>query len=415
LRIPFKISAGTPLGAVMRVRYAAALLAIVLSVFFEAGCGDTFRPIALPIIQPGGQPQILANAVIISNPSAANPAQNIDGATTHIDIAGDTKVAQVTVGLNPVHAGFVNGNSFTVVANSGNDSVTFYPTFSAITSIPPGSVTLTAGAKPVYVFSNVPNTAYVAQSGLNSVAVVSFTGTPSLSKEIPVGKNPIAITGKSDGTRVYVANQLDGTVSVIDSTSNTLVTSLPNPIVVGGSPSFLAINTDNTQVYVVNKGGDSVSVIDTNANTVVKTVNVGRAPNFAFFDAHNNRVWVTNSGGTTVSSINVADQSVTTIDLTPGCATPAPLSVTVLTDGTRAYVADSGCNAVSVISTLSNTVTKTIPVGTTPVSIVSSTDATKVVVANKGSNDASVINTASDVVEVTLGVPAPPVFLTITK
>jgi YVTN family beta-propeller protein len=68
-----------------------------------------------------------------------------------------------------------------------------------------------------------------------------------------------------------------------------------------------------------------------------------------------------------------------------------------------------------VISTLSNTVTKTIPVGTTPVSIVSSTDATKVVVANKGSNDASVINTASDVVEVTLGVPAPPVFVAITK
>jgi YVTN family beta-propeller protein len=398
----------------MRVRYAAALLAIVFSVFFEAGCGDTFRPIALPIIQPGGQPQTLANAVVVSNAGAGS-----DGFTTHIDTSGDTKVGQVTVGRGPVHAGFVNGNSLTVVANSGNDSVNFYSTFSAINAIPPGSVTLTAGAKPVFVFSRVPNTAFVAQSGLNSVAVVTLSGSPLVATEIPVGANPVAMVGTSDGVRLYVANQNDGTVSVIDSTSNTLVpstTSLPNPIVVGGAPSYLVVSTDNTRVYVVNKTGNSVSVINTSTNAVTN-VPVGSSPNFAFFDAHNNRVWVTNSGGTTVSSINAVDLSVSTIDLTPSCSAPAPTSITVLSDGTRAYVANSGagCNNVSVISTLSNTVTKTIPVGTTPVSIVSSTDATKVVVANNGSNNASVISTANDAVAVTLSVPASPVFVNITK
>src|SRR6266478_7794940 len=116
----------------MRVRYAAGFMAIVLSVFFEAGCGDTFRPIALPIIQPGGQPQTQANAVVVSNPAASTPPQNIDGVTTHIDTTGDTNVGQVTVGRNPVHAAFVSSNQLTVVANRDDDNINFYSTFAAI-------------------------------------------------------------------------------------------------------------------------------------------------------------------------------------------------------------------------------------------------------------------------------------------
>src|SRR4051812_48535672 len=98
LRIHYKNSLETPSGAVMRVRYAAALLAIVSLVFFEAGCGDTFRPIATPIIQPGGQPQLLAHAIVVSD---AGPSA--DGATTHINVSGDTNVGQVAVGRVPVH------------------------------------------------------------------------------------------------------------------------------------------------------------------------------------------------------------------------------------------------------------------------------------------------------------------------
>ncbi|MCU1310271.1 MAG: 40-residue beta-propeller repeat containing protein [Candidatus Angelobacter sp.] len=402
----------------MRVRYAAGFMAIVLSVFFEAGCGDTFRPIALPIVQPGGQPQAQANAVIISN---AGPA--VDGTTTHIDTTGDSNVGQVTVGRSPIHATFVSSNQFTVVANSGSDNINFYPTFGAINANPAGSVTLTAGAKPSFVFSNVPNTIFVAEPGLSAVGVVTLSGTPTLVTDIPVGSNPVGLVGTSDGQRLYVANQADGTVTVIAPSSNSVVPSVsgqPNPVVVGSSPVFLAVSKDNTKVFAVNRGNDSVSVINTNTNGVTN-VNVGASPNFAFFDTANNLLWVTNSGADTVTVINVLDfTDVRTISLVgtgaaASCASPAkPVSITVLADGTRAYVADSGCNSVSVISTLSKTVTKTIPVGTTPVSIDSTTDSTKVVVVNKGSNTASVIQTSDDTVAVNVPVPASPVFVAIT-
>jgi YVTN family beta-propeller protein len=398
----------------MRVRLAAALAVIALSVFFEAGCGDTFRPIALPIIKPGGQPQGLAHAVIVSDAGAS-----VEGVTTHIDVAGETIVGQVTVGRGPVHANFVNSNSITVVANNGSDSLSFYSTFAPTTANPAGSVTLTAGAKPVFVFSNVASEVFVAQSGLNSVGVVSLAGTPSRIKDIAVGANPVAMVGTANGQRLYVANQNDGTVSVIDTTSNTLVPStatLPNPINVGGAPSYLVISPDNTRIYVANKGSGTVSVIDPSTNAVTSTVTVGAAPNFLFYDVHNSRVWVTNSGGTTVSSINTGDLSVATINLaTAGCVAPVPVSITVLADGTRAYVADSGCGSVSVINALSNTVSKVIPVGTTPISLDSSADSNRVVVANKGSNNVSVIGTASDTVDVTQPVAASPVWLALTK
>ncbi|MCU1307368.1 MAG: 40-residue beta-propeller repeat containing protein, partial [Acidobacteriaceae bacterium] len=392
----------------MRVRYAAGFMAIVLSVFFEAGCGDTFRPIALPIVQPGGQPLAQANAVVVSN---AGPS--VDGVTTHIDTSGDTVVAQVTVGRSPVHVTFVSTNQFTIVANSVDDSINFYSTFAAINANPAGSVTLTAGARPSFVFSNVPNTVFVAEPGISSVGVVSISGTPTRVTDIPVGSNPVALTGTSDGQRLYVANQADNTVTVIAPTSNSVVPSVPgqpNPIAVGSSPVFLAVSKDNTQVFAVNQGSNSVSVINTNTNAVTN-VAVGASPNFAFFDTANSLLWVTNSGADTVTVINALNLAdVRTISLvSAGCASPAkPVSITVLADGTRAYVADSGCNSVSVISALSKTVTKTIPVGTTPVSIDSTTDSTKVVVVNKGSNTASVIQTSDDTVSVNVNVPANP-------
>ena len=84
-----------------------------------------------------------------------------------------------------------------------------------------------------------------------------------------------------------------------------------------------------------------------------------------------------------------------------------PVSVTALADGSRAYVANSGSNTVTVINTSNNTVSKTINVGMNPVSIASSVDSTKVYTANKDSDSISVIRTTDDTVVVTAPTTAP--------
>lgn len=406
----------------MRFNSRAAIAAIVFSVMFDIGCGDTFRPIAIPIIQPGGQPQSTREAVILSTGGAA--AGSPDGQTTHINVSGDTNAGQVGVGRDPIQLAILPNTGLTVVVNRAEDSISIYPTLSPLAAEPPTFVSLVSGSVPVFAYSNVSGVVYVAESGPRAdpscavspcghVAVVSTSGNPTaVTAEVAVGSNPVGLVGTADATRLYVANKGSNSVSVIDTGTNTLAA--PD-ITVGAAPVFLAVNTNGTRVFAVNNGG-TVSVIDTSTNTVIASPAVGAAPNFAYFDGVNNKLWVTNPGNNSVSVISVDPNSpppsaATPIALPAGC-TPNPISnflsptITVLADGSRAYVAGTGCNSVIVINALSNTVTKTIPVGTAPVAVISSPDSTKIYTANNGSGNMSIIQTSNDTVVSTLAAPA---------
>ncbi|MDV6278220.1 hypothetical protein R3Q06_32665 [Rhodococcus erythropolis] len=61
-----------------------------------------------------------------------------------------------------------------------------------------------------------------------------------------------------DGARVYVANNVDGTVSVIDTATDTVV---GRPLSVGAGPDGVAVAPGGTRVYVANRDSGSVSVI----------------------------------------------------------------------------------------------------------------------------------------------------------
>jgi YVTN family beta-propeller protein len=73
----------------------------------------------------------------------------------------------------------------------------------------------------------------------------------------------------------YVTNEGDGTVSVIDTATNTVV---GTPIPVGSAPTGVAVTPDGKHVYVTNLRSNDVSVIETTGNTVVAAVAVGLGP-----------------------------------------------------------------------------------------------------------------------------------------
>jgi YVTN family beta-propeller protein len=123
--------------------------------------------------------------------------------------------------------------------------------------------------------------AYVANAGdsftANGTVSVIDTATNSVVATIPVGPIPFAPIGVAitpDGTRAYVTNAGDpfnsanGTVSVIDTATNTVVASIP----VGILPEAVAITPDGTRAYVANTTSGTASVIDIVTNTVVATV-----------------------------------------------------------------------------------------------------------------------------------------------
>jgi len=374
----------------MTLRSRAAFFALA-SLVFITGCGDTFRPIATTITSGGGDPQVRRHAIVISN-----NGPGADGAATHINIAGDTNAGQVPLGQDPVHAGVIPGNALTFVANrassSGKPSVTAYSTFDQpVSPALPLSTTLPDNAAPAFVYPIIGQT-YVALPGVNTVGILS-PSQGGLQGQIAVGTTPVAITGFPDGVRVFVANQGSNDVSVIRSSDNTVVATVP----VGTAPSAITISADAKYVYVVNRGSNSVSVIDTATNTVTATVPVGATPTFAAFDAKNLRVYVANSGANTVTVIH-ADPNQTGAS-TPPCSTNCflstsivtvgnnPVALTVLADGSRFYVANSGSNSISVVGGLSLAVQTTLTVANPaggnlrPVHLASSSDSTKVVVA----------------------------------
>jgi YVTN family beta-propeller protein len=77
-----------------------------------------------------------------------------------------------------------------------------------------------------------------------------------------------------DGRRVYVANGRGGTVSVIDATSNAVLSSVP----VGQRPWGLALTSDGKKLYTANGPSNDVSVVDTDRMQVIKKIPVGKIP-----------------------------------------------------------------------------------------------------------------------------------------
>jgi YVTN family beta-propeller protein len=95
-------------------------------------------------------------------------------------------------------------------------------------------------------------------------------GSVSVIDTVSVGSGPtgVAITPEPF---VYVANFNDGSVSVIDTATDTVVATVP----VGSAPIGVAITPDGVFAYVTSYTPGSVSVINTGSNTVVDTVPAG--------------------------------------------------------------------------------------------------------------------------------------------
>src|SRR5262249_19432723 len=93
---------------------------IVFLLALVTGCGDTFRPVANPITQPGGDPAGVGDAIILAA-NANNP-----GTASHINVSGDTVVAVQSVQADPRQATIVGGLVF--VADFG--------IFGATTAVP---------------------------------------------------------------------------------------------------------------------------------------------------------------------------------------------------------------------------------------------------------------------------------------
>jgi len=390
------------------VRAAAVLVLMLICL----SCGQTYRPVATPIPPNPPSPELSHVVVVVSGNGPAHP-----GASTTIDVSGDTALSQSTVGLMPVQAALVRNGASVYVPNSGDDTVS---TFSPASSVPVITISLPAGSTPVFAGTAEAGTVYIANSGSNTVLAIDTVSNVievPLSG-VPVGVNPVYLAETPNQQYLYSANAgiggSGGSVTSIDPIDRTVNSPIANATWV--SPVSVLARSDSNRVYVLDQGSGLVSAISTGANAVVNSVSVGVGANFMAYDPTLNRLYVANPVTNTVTYLDASSDALTAVVI----PVANPVSVVALLDGSRAYISSasvSGANvtsAVTVINAPTGAIQSTIPLVTTAkvcasnpseLSITASADSTRVYVGNCDAGNVAIIQTLNDTL--VLQMPAP--------
>ena len=368
-----------------------------------AGCGNQYRPVVSAINPVGPATQPTKYAIAISSPSATSA-----GLLTFVDFAGDTVLATPQVLANPVYLALAAGGGEGYVINSAG-SFNTVPTGSPSTLISSqiGQSTLSAGSSPVSItavsLAGTTASVFVPEPALSQVAALTSTG--SLDLNIGVPNNPIYVVGAAAGRRAYVISEGDGATASTVSSLEAGNLAVSATIDVGINPTYGVMTSDGNRAFILNTGSNTVSVINVVNNgldvanpliTLPSTVTAGTTttpnsnPVWADLSPLTNQLVVLNKGdGThpgTLSIINIPLCSAAASATNPSCdqnnpvdgvgfgtvlkTVPVginPVMVSVLQDGTKAYVANQGNAAagvegsVSVVNLTSGTVTATIP------------------------------------------------------
>lgn len=192
------------------------------------------------------------------------------------------------------------------------------------------------------------------------------SGTGNISSFIAINQGSKPITATITATPAaqgyaYIANGGDGTISVINVATNTVVSKITPP----QDPFSVCISPDGTSAYIGCGGGSaSVAIINTSTNTVTSTIPVnatGEATGIAI-SPDGNTLYVENYLTATISVVNIATKTVSAVIPVESY----PYGIAVSQDGSKVYVSYTFNNYISVINTVTNTSDANISVGSSP-------------------------------------------------
>jgi len=367
-----------------------------------AACGNTYRPVVASInpVGPAGQPTKYAVAISSNGPTA-------QGLVTLVDFSGDTIVNTTLIGVNPQYFQIAS-TGFEGYTINGDGTLNSFSISSSLLFSDVLQTTLLPNSNPISLYQQGAYT-YIAESGRNAIAQLAGL-PPAVQQELPTGANTVYTVGAGTSPRAYALVQgtntaANGTVVPIETSSNTI----DSPIAVGIQPVYGVMTADSRRAFILNKGSNTVSVINAQTNALdafvlngatLNTIPVGVAPIWADFAPTYNEILVANAGnGTTPGSVTIANIALcnaNVVNSNPNCnaTNPVdavgfgtvvanipvgvnPIMITVLQDGTEAFVANAGnpnlpCNtpttanpvpncSISIINLATNTVVATIP------------------------------------------------------
>src|SRR4029450_1007774 len=182
--------------------------------------------------------------------------------------------------------------------------------------------------------------------------------TQSIVDSLPSGPDPELFAQDAAGKILYVANENDNTVNVIDLDKPPP----PGDIQVGVEPEGMTISPDGKMLINTSETTNMAHFIDTSSRQIVANVLVDARPRFAEFKHDASELWVSSEIGGTVSIIDPVKHEVigkVSFEI-PGLRKEAiqPVGIGMTKDDKTAFVALGPANRVAVVDVATRKVTK---------------------------------------------------------
>jgi len=224
-----------------------------------------------------------------------------------------------------------------------------------------------SAAAQVGCIPNTPNypCVYVADSGDSTVSVINATTQNVITMIAGIGPSPTGVAVTPNNAFVYVTtvNTPVSQVAVIDTRTNTLTTSVSLHSL-NGVPSQIAITPDGAFAYVVESS--TIEVIDTATNLAVSVVNGVTSPTAIAFTPDGKFAYIADTcpRNACAQVVDTSTQLVTTTIQIPDTLVSEPASIAVTPDGSTVCMSVGDPNhqfEVAFINASSNTLLVAVP------------------------------------------------------
>ena len=258
------------------------------------------------------------------------------------------------------------------------------------------SAVSSAAAQPyAYVLLQKDQASANAQQALAVIDTQTVTRVTTIPLDVGCcAHNAQSLAASPDGARVFVVNQVSGTVSVVDTTTRTRV----GTVTVGGAPRSVTVSPDGLRLYVLL--GSTIAVVDTQSLARLGTLQpqmVGTTARGMVISPDGTRLYVHDFGPRRIAVIDATSGTLLGFVPLPDFAT----NLEITPDGSTIYVTSNGGNVLWVVSTASASVVGTVsdPGGPLRPSTARLTpNLARVYTTNTTTNTLSIIDRATQVV-----------------